>query len=183
MEEPDVGIAITFGATTLRDRANEAEPVLEKLYDGYAQPLFRYALALLASPEDAEDAVQEVFVRIARERRRLGKIGNIKAYLFAATRNAAYSMLRRQKRMDKLNEAACSDFLAKSASRSTGRSEELCEAFAKLPVEQREVLVLKAFDEMTFKEIAETIGTSINTAAGRYRYGIARLRQALEEDR
>ncbi len=54
-------------------------------------------------------------------------------------------------------------------------------AFAELPTEQREVLVLKAFDGMTFKEIAQLVGASINTVASRYRYGIEELRRALED--
>jgi len=49
-----------------------------------------------------------------------------------------------------------------------------------LPVDQREVLILKIYDEMTFKEIANTVGASINTVASRYRYGIEKLREALE---
>ena len=56
----------------------------------------------------------------------------------------------------------------------------LCAAMLGLPLQQREVLVLKVFDEMTFKEIADVLGVSINTAASRYRYAIAKLREALE---
>ncbi len=61
-------------------------------------------------------------------------------------------------------------------------STALRQAFARLPTEQREVLVLKVFEEMTFKEIAETVGASINTVTSRYRYGIAKLRQTLKEN-
>ncbi|MCA1596341.1 MAG: hypothetical protein LC772_07955, partial [Chloroflexi bacterium] len=56
----------------------------------------------------------------------------------------------------------------------------LRDRFARLPVEQREVLALKVFQGLTFKEIARATGISINTAASRYRYGIEKLREALE---
>lgn len=181
MDEPDAGIAISFGAASVQDRTDTSEAILEELYDQYARALFRYAVSLLGSTEDAEDAVQEVFVRVAREHKRLRKVKNTKAYLFAATRNAAYTALRSRHRKDKLHQVMREQFAAEPARRQS-QSEPLGGAFAELPTEQREVLALKAFDGMTFKEIAQLVGASINTIASRYRYGIEKLRRALEED-
>ena len=176
MEDADAG-TMTFGAATLRDRAETDEAILEELYDRYAHALYRYALALVSSAEDAEDAVQEVFVRIARKR--FTKIDNIKAYLYTAARNSAYSILRSRRRRNETGDEALFDL-----SDDTSLPIEafaLRECFARLPIEQREILVLKIYDELTFEEIAQTIGISINTAASRYRYGIDRLKRALEE--
>jgi len=174
---------IIIGAAMVRDEERPSELGVEGLYDQYAHAMFRYALALTGSVDDAEDAVQEVFVRIARDMKRLRKVSSIKSYLFSATRNAAYSQLRGKKRRDHLHEAICVDIRVKLEEETGGKvatSAALCEAFGGLPLDQREVLLLKVFDEMTFKEIAETTGASINTVASRYRYGIERLRQALE---
>lgn len=183
MTELDAGIAISFGARTLRDKAETGQASLEHLYDQYAHALFRYALALVGSPEDAEDAVQEVFVRIAGEQKRSESIANVKAYLFAATRNAAYSILRSRRRRYELEQAVCAEreTWATGECTQSGESTLLRQAFAQLPTEQREVLVLKILDGMTFKEIAQMVGASINTVGSRYRYGIERLRQALKE--
>ena len=180
MDEPDAGIAISFGAASVQDRTDTGEAILEELYDQYARALFRYAVSILGSTEDAEDAVQEVFARIARQHKRLRKVKNTKAYLFAATRNSAYTMLRSRHRKDKLHQAMGEQFAAEPA-RQQSQSEPLRRAFAELPPGQREVLALKVFDAMTFKEIAQLVGASINTVTSRYRYGIAKLRQALEE--
>ena len=54
----------------------------------------------------------------------------------------------------------------------------LLERAGELPAEQREVVYLKVFDGLTFKEIASVCGVSANTAASRYRYGIEKLREA-----
>ena len=183
MKDEHAEIAITFGAGVLREKADAADRNLGDLYDSYAASLFRYALALTGSSDDAEDAVQEVFTRLARGRRRLAKIDNVKAYLFSATRNAANGILRGKHRRSILQEAVCADFRTHSAKRNGDSATEslvLCQALAELPVEQREVLVLKVFDGMTFKEIARTTGSSINTVASRYRYGIDKLRDAIE---
>ena len=178
MEESDAGV-MTLGVA-MRDRTDAGELILEQLYDQYAHPLFRYAATILNSAEDAEDAVQEVFVRIARERRRLVRIRSMKAYLLIATRNSAYGILRRRLRGERLQEELCSDYLTRPpASEDELRSDAICKGFSMLPIEQREVLVLHIYDGLTFKEIAKTIGCSTSTITSRYRYGIEKLRKAL----
>ena len=177
MEDADAGTMI-FGATALRDRTETDEATLEGLYDRYAQALYRYALALVGSADDAEDAVQEVFVRIARKR--LMKVDNIKAYLYTATRNSAYSALRSRRRRNEIADEALSDLAA--GTELPIETIALQESFSQLPIEQREVLTLKIYGELTFEEIARTVGICINTAASRYRYAIDRLKRALEED-
>ena len=175
-------ISINIGAATVRDHANGAA-ALEDMYDAYAPSLYRYALSILGSPDDAEDAVQEVFIRLARECGRLRGIRNIRAYVLTATRNAAYSILRARRRSDSLTEALCGN-PSPSVFRTDGfpvQHTMLREALAELPVEQREVLVLKAFEGMTFREIADMVGASISTITSRYQYGIAKLRRALED--
>ena len=179
MEDVDAG-TMTLGAATLRDRAEtNFLAILEQLYDQYAYALYRYALALVSSADDAEDAVQEVFVRIARETKRLDKVKNLKAYLYTATQNAAYSILRSRKRRNETDEEIPD---LSSDEKLPVESIALQESFSLLPIEQREILVLKIYDELTFDEIARTIGVSINTAASRYRYGIDRLKRAFEEE-
>lgn len=180
MRESEARVIVGFGVGKLHDRAQTSEEMLEALYDTYAPALFRYALALLNSADDAEDAVQTVFIRVARECKRIKKIENIKAYLFTATRNAAYSILRSRQRRNEVSDEALSGLAAEDTDDTPMAIQE---CLARLPVEQREVIVLKVFDGMTFEEIAKTVGESPNTVASRYRYGIEKLRHALESDR
>ena len=183
MSDPIKATVIHVAPARALENAKVAEPSLDELYDHYAGPLYRFALALLGSPEDAEDAVQEVFVRIARESSRIERVTNLKCYLFTATRNAAYGLLRKKRTRDRLFDTICAELAAAPPAEpdQTGLYRDvLCRAFAELPIEQREVLVLKVFDQMTFAEVAKTLGTSLNTVASRYRYGIEKLRRALE---
>ena len=178
MEETDIGVIALRSA--MRDRTDAGELIVEQLYDQYAHALFRYAVSLLNTAEDAEDAVQEVFVRIARKHRRMGRIRNVKAYLFTATRNAAYTILRRRQRGENLHEELCAEHLTRPPSPDGLQSEAICKGFTTLPIEQREVLVLHIYDGLTFKEIAKTIGCSTSAVTSRYRYGIEKLRRKLE---
>ena len=171
------------GAGTLRESHEAIEIWLRSLHDQYAASLYRYALALTCSVEDAQDAVQEVFARISRKPLHFTEVQNVRAYLFSATRNAAYSILRGRKRCEALHEAICSDIAAVCAPNTRQMSATIIvirDAIAELSIEQREVLVLKILDQMTFKEIGQMVKAPMNTVAGRYRYGIEKLRLALQ---
>ena len=182
MDESDVRAAVDLGALKLRERAKTAEEMLEQAYDEHARSLFRYALAILGSADDVEDAVQEVWVRLARAHSRLMKTANLKAYLFAAARNAAFSILRSRLRRNEAVGASPADAVGSrdEADRSV-QSVVLRDCLMSLSVEQREVVLLKVYDSMTFDEIARTVGISANTAASRYRYGVEKLKRALED--
>ena len=120
---------------------------MEELYDLHARALFRYAVAVVGNAEDAEDAVQEVFTRVARESKRLARIRDVRAYLFTATRNAAYTILRKRRRRRETDYAKLADIESDAdgeAQRSIDAS-VLRQTFVGLPVEQREVLALKVF--------------------------------------
>ncbi len=160
-----------------------AETRLRSVYQECAPLMYRYALALTCSVEDAQDAVQDVFVRIARGWPQFLEVRNVRAYLFSSTRNAAYSILRGRMRCGALHEAICADLAAVCAPQTKLISATIMairEAAAQLTIEQREVVVLRILNQMTFREIAETVGASLNTVAGRYRYGIEKIRRAIE---
>lgn len=177
-------IALGNGTVALRqDNSSAVDIWLRSIHAEYGSSLYRYALALTSSVEDAQDAVQEVFARISRESRRFAEVRNVRAYLFSATRNAAYSILRGRRRSDILHEAICLDLATACAPHARQISATIIavrEAMSGLSIEQREVLVLKICNQMTFKEIAETVKAPMNTVAGRYRYGIEKLRKSLE---
>lgn len=158
----------------LMQRAAEGDPdALAKLYDLYAPGLHRVLLAILSSPEDAEDALQETFVKLLDGR--MSRAQNAKAYLFSSARHIALDILRRRKREDQwpeeTDEPATSD-----------ANPDLQNLLRHLPVEQREVIALKVFQEMTFAEIAIVVKARPNTVASRYRYGLEKLRQWLREE-
>ena len=156
---------------------------LDMIWDRHGDELLAFLTARLCSRHDAEDVLQTVFVRIARAGRRLLRARTLRAYLFAMARNAATDFVRRAHRETPVDPADFGLMAAPSAGPDAGlRAEELGRALTRLPGEQREVMVLKAFKGMTFKDIGEALGIPLNTAASRYRYGLAGLRRLLGED-
>ncbi len=148
--------------------------------------LYGYVHAILADRAEAEDVVQEVFLRaLARSRGWFG-LRNPAAYLYRAARNEALSRLRKRTvRTRAAVELTYSVEVLGPLENSLESAEEAARvnaALLALPVEQREVVVLKVYQNMTFKEIARVTGASQNTAASRYRYALGKLKEILEEE-
>ena len=143
---------------------------LSDLLDRWAAAMGSYAMAFVGDQQEAEDAVMDVIAALASAGPRLARVRNPKAYLFAAVRRAA--MRRRRPRLAgaRMQAQTCTDPADAAAVR---------QAVATLPLEQREVLVLKAYCGLTFAEIAELLRISRNTAASRYRYALEKLRKLL----
>lgn len=152
------------------------EPLAE-LYDAHGPRLFRYALMILADVAAAEDAVQEAFVHVARALRRTRPPEVSYAYLATVVRNECFTSLRKRRRS---REEPLPLLIEREAPDAPEDERVILNAaLAALPAEQREAIYLKVFEGMTFQEIADRCGVSINTAASRYRYATAALRRAL----
>ena len=154
---------------------NGDEMALGELYDYYAPNLYRVLLAILHSPEDAEDALQEVFLRVAKGRMKRAR--DVRTYLHTCARHLALDILRRRKREQLWQESETECEVAAPENNS-----DLQVLLQHLPVEQREVIALKVWEEMTFAQIAPIVRASPNTVASRYRYGIEKLRALLQEE-
>ena len=165
-------------AAVRREDASGKE-FLEAIYDQFSRPLYRYARAILDSDDDAEDAMGTLFARLARDTNGARRANDLRAYLFRAARHAAYDQLRARRRRVQL-EHASADYPEPACSHVT-EPDFLRAQLLALPTEQREVVVLKVFEQMTFQEIAELLGASPNTLASRYRYAIDKLRRELAD--
>ena len=175
MEHPDSD-PLLAGLAAGDDRAFEA------LYDRFSGRLFQVALSMLLRREDAEDAVQEVFVALVRSRHVLTAVRDLEAYLFAALRRAAARCASRKARLPMVSQTAVQEAADSSSLKDeSSLRQELAWALKALPAEQREVIALKIDGGLTFAQIGQVMGTSGNTAASRYRYALEKLRELLNE--
>ncbi len=130
------------------------------------------------SSADAEDIVQEAFVRFWRKQHDIANRG----LLYAAVRSIALDFLRRDNRRARRESTAASetDQTVQPMFEIEDESQRaLVAALDLLPAEQREVLVMKIWNDLTFAEIASALEISQNTAASRYRYALANLKKNL----
>src|SRR5579871_5582138 len=150
--------------------------------------LFLYARQLCRNDAEAADVVQEAFLRVWRKHANNGVTEpDLPALCYAAVR---YTVLDRQRQAARRwkREAVAGEALYESAplfESSLEKAEEqaeLVKAVETLPVEQREVLTLKIWGELTFQQIATVTDESPNTVASRYRLALTALRQRLAKE-
>ncbi len=152
-----------------------------------APRLIMYARGFVDSVADAEDVVQSAFVRWW-QRYPDGDRSQV-PLLYAAVRSISLDL--RRKDMRRILREAKSDVAVESEDapffdvsveqKETARL--VAEAVASLPEEQREVITLHVWGGLTFAQIAQMTGASINTVAGRYRYALNALHRRLEPRR
>lgn len=157
-----------------------------RIYEKHRDALLRVAAALLVDHGGVEDVFHDVFVDFARSAGRFRLSGSLRGFLSVCVANRARDMNRSRQRRPAADLAEAS---GRTASENGPEQEALAReraaaiesALMALPDEQREVLVLHLQGWMTFRQIAELREISVNTAVSRYRYGLQKVRSALEE--
>lgn len=147
----------------------------QRLYDEKAAELLLYGRALGLGESEAEDVLQETFVALLKLKE---TPDNPVHYCVRAYRNRALNFKRGLWRRVARELESARWFEGSPA--ETGLEEAAQRALAKLPAEQREVIVLKIWHEMTFDAISGILDLSPNTVAGRYRYGMQKLKTILK---
>lgn len=156
---------------------------LARLYDAHAAALFRFVMALTGAEADTRDVLQEIFLRLAK-RPPEEVLRDPAAWLHRAARNLVTDHARRrtvrQRALERMASETGNGSTAYSETDAEGLSPVVAaQALASLPGEQRAVVHLKIWEEMTFARIAEVLEISPNTAASRYRYAMQNLRASL----
>lgn len=156
---------------------------LERLYDTHASALFAFLLNLTRDEADTRDALQEIFMRLARRPELLREARDERGFLLRLAHNLAIDLMRRRDARSRAHEALVGEtvelFVVAGDPDETAFRRELAEALGELPIEQRTVVHLKLWEGLTFERIAATLDLPPNTAASRYRYGLDKLRARL----
>ena len=158
-------------------------PDLRQLYDEHARALFAFLLNLTRSEADARDVLQELFLKLIARPERLGGVREARAFLIRLAHHLAIDAHRRRSTHAALVERAAAEPVALFAADSDPDQDAfrtaLAAALADIPEEQRAVVHLKLWEQMTFAEIAAALDIPANTAASRYRYGLDKLQALL----
>jgi RNA polymerase sigma-70 factor (ECF subfamily) len=156
---------------------------LQRIYEKYRDFLLTLAMALINDAGLAEDVVHDIFVTFAQSGDTFKLRGSLKSYLATCTLNRCRDQIRARKcRPLSLDEDTPmhSDFDPPDKRMiSNEQSRLVAGAMAQLPYEQREVIALHLNGSMKLRHIAGLQNVSVSTIKGRYRYGLQKLRSAL----
>jgi RNA polymerase sigma-70 factor (ECF subfamily) len=168
------------------------ERAFETLIRRHRGRMMASILQIVRDRDIAEDLYQEALIKIVNVLRKghYDEKGKFLPWALRVCRNQAIDHFRREKRNPQFNasdhSALLDNFYYTEESRERGmiRAEEkvfMRDLIRKLPEKQREVLIMRHYNNLSFKDIAELTDVSINTALGRMRYALVNLRKLAEE--
>ena len=169
---------------------NEA---FDELLARYKDKLYSYIFFNVHNEDMANDIFQETFVRaiITIQQGRYTAAGKFQAWITRIARNQIIDQFRLNKSENTISNDDCEGVIFNDVRISVQpvenqmlteqMLEEACQLMDELPMNQREVVYRRFFQGLSFKEIAETTGVSINTALGRMRYAILNMRKMADE--
>lgn len=156
--------------------ADEDPRALDLLYDRHAGGLYAYA-ATLVGRDGAEEVIQDLFAAVARQRQAVARAERLAPYLTVMVRHLAGAWIRRRP----VGGELLAEPAAPAAPPPAGADEaaQIQAAIARLPVAQREVVVLHTWQGCTFAEIADQLGIATATAGERWQAALGLLRRWL----
>ena len=162
-----------------------------KVYEAEKSKLLAFIRNKVANQEDAEDILQDVFYHTLEGVSVTDQIDNVLGWLYTAAHNRIIDWYRKKRLrtlpIEDMEKYGIEDLIADSGLHPEQAyyrkliTEALIESVEALPEEQRMVFVLQELEGMTFKEIAQITGESINTLISRKRYAVLYLRKQLQE--
>lgn len=169
---PWMEIAPSAVHDSTRQHANEE--ALAALVEQYASTLYRVAFSVLRNTADAEDAVQEAFLRVLRHRDTLEEVRDQRVWLVRIVWNIVLDRKRRAKtrpETDDVSELArvlpATGLSAEERAAAAQHHSQVLELVDGLPAKEREVLVLSAFEELSSVEIADVLGITESSVRSR----------------
>ncbi len=177
----------------VRQYLNGEKSAIEILINRHQQRVFTYIVLLVKNQELAEDIFQETFIKVIASLKK-GKYqeqGIFVSWVVRIAHNLVIDHFRKSKNMRMFsNEDSEMDIFNSSKFSDSTVEEDIVQdqihsdvrsLVDALPEEQREVVVLRHFGDLSFKEISEQTGVSINTALGRMRYALINMRKMIKE--
>ena len=180
-------------AALVRNYISGDESSLTILINRHQQRLYNFIYSKVYDRDVAEDIFQDTFIKVINTLK-LGKYneeGKFVPWIMRIAHNLVIDFFRRNKRMPKFNNREDFDIFNVLSDGSLNAEAELVRSqihndirnlVEQLPADQRTVLKMRMYNDMSFKEISENTSVSINTALGRMRYALINLRKLIKEN-
>ena len=177
----------------VKNYANGDSDAFDTLLARYQQKIYSYILFLVHDDEVADDLFQETFMKaiVTIRQGRYVESGRFSAWLTRIAHNLVIDKYRQDRNSnvisndasdaDLFNDVSLSDITVEMKMITEQSLTDVGRLLKELPDNQKEVLYLRFYQDLSFKEIADATGVSINTALGRMRYGLINLRKMVSE--
>lgn len=172
---------------------NGSQPSIEELINRYKTKIYTYILLMVKNQQLAEDLFQETFIKVIQSLKmhKYKDNGKFVSWIIRIAHNLVIDHFRKEKQINTCNNEDYETDLFNSSKFSVKNIEQLIvhdqiikdvrKLIDELPDDQKEVVMLRHYGQLSFKEIAEQTDVSINTALGRMRYALINMRKMIEE--
>ena len=184
----------TLSDSALVDQyCNGSELALENLVKRHQDRIFNFINSKVQDRDTAEDIFQDTFVKVIKTIKsgKYNEEGKFLPWIMRIAHNLVIDFFRKNNRMPKVRNTEEFDIFQFISDNSLNAEhsmvqdqvvKDLQKLVQELPEDQKEVLIMRLYRDMSFKEIAENTNVSINTALGRMRYAIINLRKLIEQN-
>ena len=178
----------------LNEYLSDNKDAISQLIELHRKKVFDYVMMMVKDGDIADDIVQETFIKVVRfiDERRYTDNGRFLSWVMRIAHNQVIDYFRQNKHENKITESDAGFDLLGTVKFSSKTVEDDIVAdqikddvrrlIEHLPDEQKEVIKMRYYEDLSFKEIAEQTGVSINTALGRMRYALINLRKMIKEN-
>lgn len=169
------------------------ESSLALLIERHKQRIYSFIFSKVLDRDITEDIFQDTFIKVIRTLKRgsYNEEGKFLPWVMRIAHNLVIDHFRKNKRMPKFDNSgdfnifsvlSDSDLNAEKKIIKNQVEEDVRRLIDELPEDQKQVLIMRMYKEMSFKEISEKTGVSINTALGRMRYALINMRKIIEKN-
>ncbi|OSY87692.1 RNA polymerase subunit sigma-24 [Tenacibaculum holothuriorum] len=185
---------VASDSALVKDYINGNELALEFLIKRHQQRLYSFIYSKLQNRDTTEDIFQDTFIKVIRTLKRgsYNEEGKFLPWVMRIAHNLIIDYFRKNNRMPSFSSptddfdifSVISDNVPNVESKIIKEQilNDVKELIEELPDEQKEVLKMRMYNDMSFNEISENTGVSINTALGRMRYALINLRKIVEQN-
>jgi RNA polymerase sigma factor (sigma-70 family) len=179
-------------STLVSDYINGKEASLSILINRHQQRLFSFIYSKIKDKDLTEDIFQDTFIKVIRTLKKgnYNEEGKFLPWVMRIAHNLVIDYFRKNNRMPSFKNTEEFDIFSVLHDGTLNAEkqiiqeqiyEDVRELINELPEEQKEVLIMRMYKDMSFKEISENTGVSINTALGRMRYALINIRKLIEK--
>ena len=185
---------VVSDSTLVKDYLNGKELAIELLIKRHQQRLYSFIYSKVQNRDTTEDIFQDTFIKVIRtlKKGRYNEEGKFLPWVMRIAHNLVIDFFRKSNRMPTFNNTDDFDIFSVLSDGSLNAENKIIkeqilsdvkDLVEELPDEQKEVLKMRIYNDMSFNEISENTGVSINTALGRMRYALINLRKIIEKNK
>lgn len=184
---------IVTDSVLVKNYINGQELAIELLIKRHKQRLYSFIYSKVKNRDVTEDIFQDTFIKVIRTLKKgnYNEEGKFLPWVMRISHNLIIDFFRKKNRMPKFNNTTDFDIFSILADQTLNEEDKIVKEqiavdlrnlVEELPEEQKQVLKMRIYNDMSFNEISENTGVSTNTALGRMRYALINLRKMIHKN-